>query len=172
MIWFIIPLVIIPTLLYAIFVSQIEYSPLSVEILGTLSGILIAISFAEMVKIVDKESKAAEFKTILIEDIKRCLELLDGEKIRVSTYIWDMGIADGIISTLDKKLREYAWRFYNALSLYNDYILYSSIQMTTAPTIRKEIFKLIRGMIETAQTIGKAILDEYSSLTELANQKT
>ena len=84
-------------------------SPFAGDIIGSMIGFMLAISFAEIIKIDEKSNRAKKINEDIREEISDNLETIDTVQHTLASDIWEMALSTGDIGLLDSDTR----RLYN-----------------------------------------------------------
>lgn len=78
-----------------------EDSSMFVEIIGAFIGLLLAISFAEVAKLDDKNDPEKRLISSFLDEIRAVIELIKKDSMWLPSDMWDMGIGSGDLCLLD-----------------------------------------------------------------------
>ena len=90
-----------------------SYSPIVVEITGTLIGFLAALSFAELIRVSERLRRTRELVKNLLDEMKYILSALNDDLFWFDIDMWKMAISSGELMVLDEELIKYFRSFYS-----------------------------------------------------------
>lgn len=142
------------------------YTPITVEITGAFLGFLLAISFAEIIKLSEKRVREKDLLQSLISEMIPVVlhsdELKEGPN-RISDDMWQMGLSSGDLTLFDSYKRNRFFGYYIAVRNYNEIhktwlAAVSEIRMENANMLQEELAKIMDIMTKTA----KEIISDYA----------
>jgi len=154
------------------FISQSipsDYAPVTVEIIGTFIGFIVALSFAEIIKFKDSVIRGRELKNHFVKGMLDFLEFeanLENTKgfSKIPNEIWLTSISTGDLVLLDYPLRIAVSFFYDHAREFNDGFQHKLLNL---PTRVKEADKLhtdyLLGVKSVLLRAAKAIVESYGS---------
>ena len=80
-------------------------SPYAGDVLGSMIGFMLAISFAELVKLDDKRDRAKKIEADIRDEITDNLVIIDKVQHTLASDIWEMALSTGDIGLLDSDIR-------------------------------------------------------------------
>jgi hypothetical protein len=104
---------------------ETQITPLSIEILGALAGVFLAISLSELIKELDRRRAAYElFRELLVEIQVVENELLKGKLNPIPMPLCSSIMNDGKIREIGKKFRDKIVTAYLMMNLFNQHRLH------------------------------------------------
>ena len=139
------------------------FAPLSIEVIGTVIGFVLAISVAELIKISDKYSREKNITKALLNEVTDIVSNVDSNSVVIITDMWDMAIAsnDLCIFNLEKLL--HFRQFYASAKIIHE--MGSSLKDTWIKDDKEKLLILksaLTPVIETIRRRGKLLLKKYS----------
>jgi len=101
--WALLMIVIPPTVIF---------SPIAVEILGSMIGFILAISFTELIKLNEKKNRAKKIEDDIRGEISEIIELVEKTETMISFDIWEMAVSTGDVGLLNSDTRRLYSEFY------------------------------------------------------------
>jgi hypothetical protein len=140
------------------------YNDMSIEIIGTILGVLIALTLAEILKLDRKRERETSLITSLLSEVRTIIKNAKNLVFWLPSDMWDMGIASGDLSLVENNTRDDFRQYFYLVKVYCNLA-------ATLPSIRlgqdQELYNTTRsnleGMSDTICRIGGQILERYST---------
>ena len=159
--WLIIAAVAIATIFYFIsspFVAS--YSPIVVEITGTMIGFLLAISVTELIKISEKYHRFKELVRGLVKEMRYILSILNDDVLWFDIDMWKMALSSGELGILDNELRDYFRTFYsNAQAVLNMGNVLKTALANNNEKTANEIIEAMKPFKTKMKEIGEIVIE-------------
>ncbi|MFW9888917.1 MAG: hypothetical protein ACFFER_12085 [Candidatus Thorarchaeota archaeon] len=157
--WGIIALTVSICAIYFIW-TPVEYPAMAVEIEGTLIGFLLALSFAELIKIYDRSRQFKEVVRGLVNEMRYILSVLSDDLFWFDIDMWKMAISSGNLGLLDEDLLGYFRTFYSHAHVILD--MGNMLKMALAngnEELANEMIKAMKPFKAKMREVGKLVLE-------------
>jgi len=132
-------------------------SGFTTEIFGTFVGFLLAISFTEIAKVADQNSRGRNLKKQLLDEINNIVFILREHVTAPPIDYWEMSLSTGEYGLLDKGAQMEFWAFYNSVKILRAETE-DCLDMQRRGASEEKIDEVIKGMATvTNMIVGKGI---------------
>lgn len=159
--WLVISVVVILLAFYFIAAPlAVTYSPITVEIVGTLIGVLLALSIAELIEIKERYQRFEQLVKGLVKEMRYILSVLDDDLFWFSIDQWKMATSSGELSILDDELLDYFTMFYSHAQAMLDMgnMLKNAVTSGNEKVVN-ELHEAMKPFKAKMREIGNAVLD-------------
>lgn len=140
------------------------YNDMSIEIIGTLLGVLIALALAELLNIDSKRERETSLIASLLVEVRVIVKNAKRIAFWLPTDMWDMGIASGNLSLVENDtLNDFRQYFYLVKSYCNLAATLPSIRLGQDSELYKTTHSNLEVMSDAICRIGGQILERYSN---------
>lgn len=133
------------------------------EIIGTFVGFLLAISFTEIAKVADQNSRGMKLKKHLLDEVNNIVFMLREKVTAPPIDYWEMSQSTGEYGLLDEDTQLEFWAFYNAVKVLKAETE-DCLEMDRNGAPQEKIDKVVEGMVVVTNMIvqkGLALLKKY-----------
>ncbi|TET11116.1 MAG: hypothetical protein E3J86_03705 [Candidatus Thorarchaeota archaeon] len=149
-------------MIFIFFPPLLPLSPYAGDILGSMIGFMLVMTFAEIVKLDDKRDRAKKIEADIRKEITKIAEEVrkDALHVFISMDIWDLAISTGDLALVDSKLHEDFMRFYEGTRTHN-WIEEKKMTWLIKMTNDKD---LMEGLIEAGKKVRVLLIELADSL--------